>query len=305
VSRRTRALSLALLVGLGTAFVAGQADAQPRPSGGRTRFRVMTFNVRYDFEDDGPNRWQHRKATVAKVMRDSEASVVCIQEDKGEQVDDLKPLMPGWEFLGRGRNVGGSGERCSIVVKREDVRVRESGDFWLSDTPDVEGSNTWNDRYPRKVTWAILDVKRSRTPLLVMNTHLPEGGGNNNALRVRGTRLMHDWLARRVPERDRDDVAVMICGDFNSDATDEPRAALMGEQGDGVRLRDAWDEARPNDPSPGTYGDFQGLRTQQRIDWILIGGPARALAAQKLDEQVDGRWPSDHYPVMADLELRK
>ncbi len=299
---RTLALALAAAVALGVFTFPTEAQAG---RGSRARFRAMTFNVRYDFEDDGPNRWHHRKETVAKLIRESQASVVCLQEDKGEQIQDLQPLLQGWEILGRGRNPGGSGERCSILVDREDARVKDSGDFWLSDTPDVEGSNTWGDRYPRKVTWAVVELKRSRTPVLVLNTHLPEGSGKNNALRVRGARLMHDWISRRVSEREREKVAVVVCGDFNSDADDEPRAALVGgEGGDGVRLRDAWSEASPNDPSPGTYGDFRGLRTQQRIDWVMIGGPIRALAAAKFDEQVDGRWPSDHYPVFADLELR-
>lgn len=300
--RRNLAMVLAVAVALCVFTFTGQAEAR-RAS--RTRFRAMTFNVRYDFDDDGPNRWQHRKEVVAKVVRESQASVVCLQEDKGDQVEDLQPLLPGWELLGRGRNAGGSGERCTIAVDRDHARVKESGDFWLSDTPDVEGSNTWGDRYPRKVTWAVVELKRAKTPLLVLNTHLPEGGGKNHQLRVRGARLMHDWIAARVTERDREKVAVLVCGDYNSDVDEEPRAQLAGsEGGDGVRLRDAWSEAAPDDPSPGTYGGFRGLRTQQRIDWMLIAGPIRALAAAKIDEQVDGRWPSDHYPVFADLELR-
>ena len=60
-----------------------------------------------------------------------------------------------------------------------------------------------------------------------------------------------------------------------------------------------------NDRSPGTVNhDFSGSQTNSRIDWILVGGPIRTQAYVKLDERVDGRYPSDHYPVMADLELR-
>lgn len=296
--RRTLVALSALLVGLAfsTEVEAGR--------GGRTRTRVMSFNVRYDFENDGPNRWQYRVPTVAKVIAESKAAIACLQEDKGEQIDDLKPLLPGYEFLGRGRNPGGSGERCSILVDKEQVRVRESGSFWLSDTPDVEGSNTWGDRYPRVVTWAFLEVKKSKTAVLVLNTHLPEGGGHNHALRVKGARVMQEWIAKRVPEREREKIAVVVTGDFNAEPGDEPRAALVGEPGDGILLRDAWNEARPNDPSPGTYGDFKGLRTTSRIDWILVGGPARVVGYSKIDEQVDGRWPSDHYPILADLELK-
>jgi endonuclease/exonuclease/phosphatase family metal-dependent hydrolase len=296
--RRTL-LALSAVVAIG--FASTEVEAGP---GGRTRARIMSFNIRFDFPDDGPNRWQFRVATVAKVIRESQAFIACLQEDKRDQIDDLKPLLPGWQFMGKGRNGGNSGEHCSIAVDTEHVRVRENGSFWLSDTPEVEGSNTWGDRYPRVVTWALVEIRKSKTPVLVLNAHLPEGGGNNHELRVKGARVIQDWIAKRVPARERDKVAVIVTGDFNSEPGDEPRAALVGEAGDGVRLRDGWTEAAPQDGSPGTYGSFRGLRTTSRIDWIMIGGPIKAIGAQKLDEQVDGRWPSDHYPVMVDVELR-
>jgi endonuclease/exonuclease/phosphatase family metal-dependent hydrolase len=301
--RRLSLLSLALLLGL--ALLPLDVEAAPRAPK-TARFRAMSFNIRFDFENDGSNRWPHRVATVAKVLRDSGASVIGLQEDKGEQIEDLRPLLPGYQLIGRGRNDNGSGERCTIAVKTEDVRVRESGDFWLSDTPDVPGSNTWNDRYPRKVTWALLEVERCRTLTLVLNTHLPErDDALDTANRVRGVRVMHDWIARRVSGRDREKVAVVIFGDYNSTPDEEPRAVLVGQGDDALALRDTFVEGRPTDPSPGTINnDFSGARTGARIDWILVGGPVRTLAYSKLDERVDGRWPSDHYPVMADLELR-
>jgi endonuclease/exonuclease/phosphatase family metal-dependent hydrolase len=307
MSPRASAITL-FVVALVLALAASDdALAGPRgPRAPRGRFRAMSFNIRFDFENDGPNRWPNRVPLVAKVIKDSGAAVIGLQEDKGEQIDDLKPLLPGYEFLGRGRNENGSGERCTIVVKSADVRVRDSGSFWLSDTPDVQGSNTWGDRYPRVVTWALLEVEGKRTPLLVLNTHLPErDDGRDPENRVRGTRVMHDWLARRIPAKDRDDAAILIFGDYNSKPDEAPRAALVGEGDDGLRIRDAFVEARPNDPAPGTINNnFSGARTASRIDWILLAGPLRAHTYVKLDEQVDGRWPSDHYPVLADLELR-
>mgnify|MGYP002636167413 CR=1 FL=1 len=52
----------------------------------------MTYNVRFDFENDGPNRWSHR--AEAEQIELSQAHVVCLQEDKQHQVDDLKRLLP-------------------------------------------------------------------------------------------------------------------------------------------------------------------------------------------------------------------
>lgn len=289
------------------AVAASTAEAGPRNGSGsggaaRGRARVLSFNIRFDFESDAAqgNRWAQRADVVAKTILGSGAVIAGLQEDKEEQVQDLRRRMDGWVFLGKGRNGGNSGEHCAIAVKAADVRVKESGDFWLSDTPDVEGSNTWGDRYPRKATWALLEVKREKTPLLVINTHLPEGDGHNGELRRRGVRVIREFIDRRVSDKAK--LGVVVTGDFNCGADDEPRGVLAQSQE--LPLRDAFVEARPSDPSPGTFNGFRGMRTQDRIDWILVGGQARVLAYDKIDEQVDGRWPSDHYPIFADLDLR-
>lgn len=265
----------------------------------KARFRALTFNVRFDFPNDGANRWARRVDLVAQAIRASQAHVVCIQEDKEDQVADLAERLPEYEFVGRGRNENGTGERCSIAFSKEWFQLVESGDFWLSDTPDVPGSNTWGDRYPRKVTWALLDHRGTR--VLVLNTHLPEGDDEEH-LRVKATQLIHRWLVTRLGDRGARRLPVVVTGDFNADEDSPPYAALV--EGEEYRLRDAWKEASPDVRWPGTYHGFRGMTTRSRIDWILIGGPAAVLQAGKHEWQQDGRYPSDHYPVFADIEVR-
>ena len=307
VTRFRPALALGLVlaslsIAAAPALAKGEGKSKKETTRKVGRFRVMSFNIRFDFPNDGPNRWSHRAATVAKVIRESEAIIVGLQEDKIEQVEDLKQLLPEYEFLGpRGRN-GSSGERCAIAVRTDLVRVKETGEFWLSDTPEVVGSNTWGDRYPRKVTWGLLEVKGNKSKVLALNLHLPErDSGPDVANRVRGARLLNEFIAGKVPAKERSKVAVVVTGDFNSTPDEEPRKALC----DDLPLRDAWQDAGArHERSPGTYGAFNGARGNDRIDWILLGGPLRAHAYVKIDEQVDGRWPSDHYPIIAEVELR-
>lgn len=304
--RRTWPL-VAMLVAVGLTGVT-PAEAGPRNGNGggagKGKGRILSFNIRFDFESDGAegNRWAQRVDVVAKTIAGSGAVIACLQEDKEDQVQDLREKLPAFEFVGKGRNGGSSGEHCAIAYKKEDVRVKDSGNFWLSDTPQVEGSNTWGDRYPRKATWILCEVKKSKSPLLVINTHLPEGGGRNADLRSRGVRVIREFIDARIDEKDKDKVAVICTGDFNCGADEEPRAVLAQSQK--LPLRDAFIEARPSDPSPGTFNGFRGMKTQERIDWILVGGPVRVGKYDKIDEQVDGRWPSDHYPIFADFELR-
>ena len=275
----------------------GEVEAR---KGKKVRFRVMTFNIRFDFPSDAAqgNSWAQRRDLVAKTFKLAKAELAGTQEDKGDQVQDLRERLPDWEcYAGKGRN-GGSGEHCAIWWKREAFRQKDQGDFWLSDTPQVEGSNTWGDKYPRKVTWVLLEPKAaSDKPVLVLNAHFPEG--NRTDLREKGAAVMRRFLEERLGSKGLDKITVLSLGDYNADADESPRKVLA----EGL-LRDAWVESNVAHPAPGTFCDFKGLRTRERIDWILIGGPGRAVGADKMDEQIDGRWASDHYAVCADIEIR-
>lgn len=297
-----------LLAGLvvGLSLIPFQLADARRPSK-PARVRALTFNIRYDFKNDGRNRWQNRVDLVAKRILEVKPMVVCLQEDKAHQVDDLKPLLKRYGFLGRGRNATGSGERCSILFDKKFFKAKSHGDFWLSDTPDKPGSNTWGDKYPRKVTWALLEAKKGKAQLLVLNTHLPEGkDGRAKNLRLKGTEVIRDWLLAKLgsgkKSRRGAQVGVMIAGDFNAGEGSGPYKTLTDDAK--LRMRDVWTEARPSDAHPGTFCGFRGLKTRERIDWILVGGNVRVARSGKLDQDMGGRWPSDHYPVFAELEVR-
>jgi endonuclease/exonuclease/phosphatase family metal-dependent hydrolase len=281
--------------------LAAQAQARRTKT---TRLRALTFNIRFDFQNDGANRWANRVDLVVQTIEKSGAHVICLQEDKAHQVDDLKKRLPNYEFVGRGRNATGSGERCSIVFEKKRFRLKDHGDFWLSDTPDVPGSNTWGDKYPRKVTWAFLESRKGKKGFLVLNTHFPEG--KRGHLRLKGSELIAQWIRDRAVQKKRGktrQIPVLMCGDFNEDAGSDPHTALTGTKEGMVLMRDAWEETPPVDRSPGTYNGFKGLQTRQRIDWLLIGGPVRVHLVGKITDDFDGRYPSDHYPVFADLEI--
>ena len=263
--------------------------------------RVMTYNIRFDFKSDKGNRWQQRVDAVAEQIRQSGAQIVCLQEDKIEQIKDLQKRLPRFTFVGRGRNATGFGERTSILYRGDQLQLREQGDFWLSDTPTTPGSNTWGDRYPRKVTWVVLQGKKGGPAVLILNVHLPSG--KNEMLRSRGVRLIHAWILEKL-KRNRgvaDVQALLLAGDFNAAPDSTPHTLLTDDRR--LPLLDVWEVVQPNDPHPGTYGGWEGLQTKKRIDWLLVAGQIRVRACDKLEAPVEGRYPSDHYPVIADLQI--
>ena len=68
-------------------------------------------------------------------------------------------------------------------------------------------------------------------------------------------------------------------------------------------LSDAWIEtARKSGPET-TSSRWRGNTVGRRIDWILYRGNLKTLEAETVTHNLDGRYPSDHYPVFAKLEF--
>ena len=269
------------------------AGAAPIPEGALT---VMTFNIRTSGGNDGDNGWVHRRALVAKTMERFAPDVAGLQEALDEQVEYLADALPGYRWLGADRGLnGGTGlsEYTPIFYSRDVLIPIESGTFWLSDADGPTGRG-WRRNVSRIVTWARFHHRGSGRRLYVFNTHL--------TLR-RGPRQVES--ARRIAERVAAlpaGSAVVVTGDFNAMAeTSETWLAATGRG-----LRDAWLLAGERIGPPRTSSDFRPpeLANPGRIDWILVGGPVAVRSVETVVDHDGGRYPSDHYPVVARLDLR-
>jgi endonuclease/exonuclease/phosphatase family metal-dependent hydrolase len=67
-------------------------------------------------------------------------------------------------------------------------------------------------------------------------------------------------------------------------------------------LKDAWQEA-PNPAGPkGTFHGFKGTPGEARIDWIMYRGALKPVSVETITDNNNGRYPSDHFPVLAVFE---
>lgn len=250
--------------------------------------RVMSFNVRLPIDSDGPNRWEQRRGLMVRTIREQQPDVIGTQELFALQGDYLVAKLPEYAWFGRGRSgKTGDDERMGVFYRRDRLRVVESGDFWLSDTPDVPGSITWGHLFPRMVTWALFERIDDGRRFYLFNTHLPYREADEEA-RLRGALAILQRL-RTLP----DDVPVVLTGDFNTAPDSCAYKQLTG------LLQDAWTNAPRHEGPEGSFHAFTG-QPQKRIDWILFRG-LRVEAVRTITEQEGGRYPSDHFPVVADL----
>lgn len=259
------------------------------------RLDVMTFNIRTAAGRDGPNIWPNRKELVAETIARSNPDVVGLQEALGEQIEFLESNLPEYRWIGvdRGMNGGqGLSEATPIFYRYRELAPIESGTFWISDTP---GEPSRGRRASRIVTWARFYHLETGHQLFVYNTHfsLRQGAGH-----LRGARLINERIAA-LPVGS----TAIAMGDFNALA--ERSETWMAATAGG--LKDTWLLARERRGPAITANGFgpppEGW--EGRIDWILVGGDVSVLTAETIVYSEGDRYPSDHYPVLARLEIAR
>lgn len=250
--------------------------------------RVTSFNVRLPAESDGPDRWEARKDLFVATVKRLQPDVMGTQELWQVQGDYVTAQLPQYSWFGRGRRGDAGDEHMGVFYRKDTLKVVESGDFWLSDTPDVAGSISWGNLYPRMVTWALFERIGDGRRFYFFNTHLPYRDQDEPA-RERGAALLReriDALPKGVP--------VVITGDFNTTPDTRTHALLAGA------LSDAWDSAGSRQGPAETFHAFKG-KADRRIDWVFVRG-LKARTASTDTQALDGHFPSDHFPVSVLLD---
>ena len=187
----------------------------PRTAVAQLQLDVMTFNIRTSNVSDGDNGWPHRKKLVAETIRRYAPQVVGLQEAVDEQIEFLTAALPDYRWLGidRGLNGGqGLSEYTPIFYRHAEMTPIESGNFWLSETPDVppvpRGESGRRGRGGRIVTWARFHHLTTGQAVYVFNTHFTLRRGQRQ---LDSVRLILERVGALPPRS-----AVVVMGDFNN-----------------------------------------------------------------------------------------
>ena len=260
--------------------------------------RVMSFNIRYDEPADGENAWPFRKEMAAETISFHRVDIAGLQEVLASQLKDLQDLLPDYAWVGAGRDDGkAAGEYNPIFFLRDRFRLLESSTFWLSAEPDRAGIKGWDAACPRVVTWARLkDLWTGRT-LVAFNTHFDHVG--------RRARSESAALVLSAIRRIAGKAPFVLTGDFNCTREDPAYGTLVAAAGDGPLLRDARDTSlrKPFGPSFSFNGFRMDARAGLPIDHIFVGASVAVLRTGILPGWWEGRFVSDHNPVLAEIRL--
>lgn len=264
----------------------GRADAQT--GGVRLRLTVATFNLRTCRGGDGENGWERRVDQVAQTFRLLGATIVGTQEGHPEMLADLASRLPEFRWFGASRLGDRPDEYCAIFYRPAEIELTTGGHFWLAETPTLPASRGWDSSLPRMCTWARCSLGPTGPAITVYNTHLDHVG---EQARLEGIRQIVRTLQATRAE---DGLPAVLMGDFNAGPGAAPVRFLREESG----LRDAYGA----DAEIGrTYHGFRGEEGGAPIDYIFTTPDLACADTRVWRERVDGRYPSDHYPVLTHL----
>ncbi len=257
--------------------------------------KVMTYNIRNSNADKGtPNAWNKRKGNLVGLIRKVNPDILGTQEVLPDQLKYLKKSLADYESFGVGRNDGKhKGEHSALFFKKEKYEQLRGSNFWLSETPQIPGSKSWDAAITRICSWVQLKDKATGTTFFVFNTHFDHKG--KTARRNSAALLRHtiDSLAGNNP--------VIVTGDFNLEPSDAGYKTMTDNKAFRVALTDSYTDGVPNYTDCG----FNVSNKQcGRIDYIFYS-PQYTKSNYTLYTDNNGTcYPSDHLTLSVELTLK-
>ncbi|MFT4576797.1 MAG: endonuclease/exonuclease/phosphatase family metal-dependent hydrolase [Polaribacter sp.] len=260
----------------------------------KEQFTIMTYNIRYDNPNDGKNQWENRKEFLVDQIKYNEVDLFGIQEGLHHQVQYLNNEFTDFSYVGIGRDDGKEkGEYSAIFYNSKKLRVLENNTFWLSETP-AKISVGWDASMERICTYAVFESIQTKQQFLVFNTHFDHIG---DLARAESSKLIYS----KVEEINSSDLPVFVMGDFNLLPESEPIKYLSKQFNDSKKIS----MLKPFGPT-GTFNGFKFHEpVKDRIDYIFTNKEkVQVHKYAVLSDSKDCKYPSDHLPVVLEVEFK-
>lgn len=256
--------------------------------------KVMSFNIRLSLESDQENSWENRKNEALQLMDYYHPDFFGVQEAVPQQMADIKNSLKNYDFVGVGRDDGkNKGEYSAIFYDTEKLQVLESGTFWLSETPNTP-SKGWDAAYNRVCTYALFKMKKGGKKFWAFNTHFDHIG---NVARERSATL----ILEKIKSLNMKNLPVVLTGDFNLKEETEPIKIISQS------LTNTYHHSAKKPYGPkGTFTAFDSNTIPtERIDYIFVKDFETESFRTINDRRENLLYPSDHFPIMVELQFMK
>lgn len=252
----------------------------------------ITCNIRFDNPADGDNTWSLRRDFLVQSLLIHQPVVIATQEGRFHQLHELKSQLHTFQIIDHHRSWIGERMYPCIFLKEGIFEYLSSGDRWLSETPEIAGSSSFDSSFPRLMTWVKVQLKDSKQNFFIVNTHLDHV---KQQTRLEQVKVLINEVNRLWDRQS----SLIIMGDFNDSPDSEVRKLIEQEF---PILQDAWKIFNPHEET--SHHGFKGeLESGHRIDWILTDERLNIQNCQMDKNHNDGRYPTDHFPIICRLKI--
>ena len=253
--------------------------------------KIISYNIRNNNPNDGKDIWENRRETITDFIEKEAPDFLGLQEVNYPQIQYLNSNLINYNFIGVGRDDGKTrGEFSPIYFNESKYNLLLSNTFWLSKTPN-DISVGWDAAMERICTYGLFEQKNDGSKVWVFNTHFDHIG---NVAREKSV----DLILSKIKDLTKDKDQIIITGDFNLSDDSVPIKKLQNFYND-VNIK--------MDNNSKFYGTFNNFKIDNnynnRIDYVFHKN-FELIKSSHLHIKTDqGRWASDHHPVIAILKI--
>jgi endonuclease/exonuclease/phosphatase family metal-dependent hydrolase len=255
-----------------------------------------TYNLRLETTSDVGNLWKDRNQHVAALIRFHDFDILGTQEAFKNQIDDLLKALPEYSVYGKGRDDGEhEGEHSAIFYNTDKFTLLDKGDFWLSQTPN-KPTLGWDATCCKRIcSWVYLRVKKTKQTFYVFNAHYDHQG---KVARKQSSLLIVEKIKEIAQNK-----PVIFMGDLNGNHDSEPYQIITNS----TLLKDTYSMVKyPYAPSNSFNGFGSGLKGEVSIiDHVFVSKDFEVKKWGELTDNYQGKYPSDHYPILTEITLKK
>ncbi|MGN0298506.1 MAG: endonuclease/exonuclease/phosphatase family protein [Lachnospiraceae bacterium] len=251
--------------------------------------KIVTFNIRCDYGQDGSNNFCYRKPLVLKKIAQEQPDIICFQEVIPDVAVWLKEVLTEYYIIGCGRSETLEDEQVAIAYRKDRMNLIQMDTYWLSERPQIPGSRYPNQSIcPRVCTETLFEDLKTKLVFRLVNTHLDHEGAMARKLALR------QILCRTEQKTFMADAPVILTGDMNADP-DSDEMSVMKDYPAYVNVTENIGI---------TFHGFMRC-APACIDYIFVKGKLVCKKVEKWMDEENGVYLSDHYPVCACLESEK
>jgi len=255
---------------------------------------TATFNIRLQTSADSGNLWSQRLPHVASLIRFHEFDIFGTQEGFRNQLNDIRKALPEYDFYGAGRDDGKeAGEHSAIFFRKDRFTLLKNGDFWLSETPD-QPSKGWDATCCNRIcSWVQLTDKKTGKNFYFFSVHFDHQG---TVARIESSKL----ILQRINSIAGNEPLIFV-GDLNGDQQSVWYRTIDSSE----MLDDTYKQVNFPYANNGTFNAFgKNVEASGIIDHIFVSKHFIVKRWGILSDSYRGKYPSDHFPVLAELEMK-